>query len=286
VHEGFLEAYSHLRKQLLECVLEVMQRQLTKAIQRAKEGESSLVLPKVYVTGHSLGGSVGQLFALDLASNCVIEVPTDNMHNDELDAMEEDVFHLPSDDAPTRKDTGFDDVFLSPFDDKKWFHGEESPSAQKEKTLRLQPAIALYSYGQPRVGNHAFSRLYKQRVPHTFRVVNEGDALTTLPNTVMLGGQYKQAGLEVMLDEGCTGNIIVGPTVVETMFRFSKVRTSVAAHSLARYRQNLQSGLTEAELHEYYRGHGFSKSAATQQSNEALPEWLTKFKRSSSKSYV
>lgn len=286
VHEGFLIAYSHLRKQLLECVLEVMQRQLTKAIQRANDGGSSLVLPKVYVTGHSMGGSVGQLFALDLASNCVIEVPTDHMHSDELDAMEEDVFHLPSADQYIRRDSGFDEVFLSPFDDKKWFHQEGPESEVQAKTLRLQPAIALYSYGQPRVGNHAFSRLYKQRVPHTFRVVNEGDALTTLPNTVMLGGQYKQAGLEVMLDEGCTGNIIVGPTVVETMFRFSKVRTSVAAHGLDRYRKNLQSGLTEDELHEYYRGHGFSKTSSAQQSNEVLPDWMTKFKRSNSKSYV
>jgi hypothetical protein len=280
VHEGFLEAYSHMRKQVLTCVVEVMQRQLAKAIERSQVDGASLVLPKVYITGHSLGGSVGQLFALDLASNCVLEVPTDHTHAERLDTMDGKKFRsLSSDCSPRNESGGANEVFFSPFDDSKWFHNDNPSYPTTEKTLRLQPPIAVYTYGQPRVGNHAFSRLYKQRVPHTFRVVNEGDALTTLPNTVMLGGQYKHAGLEVILDEGCTGNIIVGPTVVETMFRFSKVRTSVAAHFLDGYRQNLESGFSEDELHEYYRGHGITKSSPAQLSSKELPEWLTQVKR-------
>ena len=283
VHEGFLEAYSHLRKQVLTCVVEVMHRQLGKAIERSKLVGASLVLPKVYVTGHSLGGSVGQLFALDLASNCEFEVPTDHTHP--RHTVEGDEFHVPSSDHPAHSEPGLaNDVFFSPFDDSKWFHHDDQSSPANETTLRLQPPIAVYTYGQPRVGNHAFSRLYKQRVPHTFRVVNEGDALTALPNTVMLGGQYKHAGLEVILDEGCTGNIIVGPTVVETMFRFSKVRTSVAAHFLDGYRNNLESGFSDDELHEYYRGHGITKSSSLQ-SKKNLPEWLTQVRRPNGESY-
>ncbi|KAI2500579.1 hypothetical protein MHU86_13870 [Fragilaria crotonensis] len=194
--------------------------------------------------------------------------------------MDGEEFHaLSTDYSPRNESGGANEVFFSPFDDSKWFHNDNPSNPTTEKTLKLQPPIAVYTYGQPRVGNHAFSRLYKQRVPHTFRVVNEGDALTTLPNTVMLGGQYKHAGLEVILDEGCTGNIIVGPTVVETMFRFSKVRTSVAAHFLDGYRQNLESGFTEDELHEYYRGHGITKSSPAQHSTKDLPEWLTQVKR-------
>lgn len=80
--------------------------------------------------------------------------------------------------------------------------------------LSLQPPIAVYTYGQPRVGNRAFSRLYKQRVPHTFRVTTEGDPITALPHA-FCSGIYKHAGLEVVLDEGLTGNTLVGPTVVE-----------------------------------------------------------------------
>lgn len=284
VHEGFLEAYSHLRKQVLTCVVEVMHRQLGKAIERSKRDGASLVLPKVYVTGHSLGGSVGQLFALDLASNCEFDVPTDHIHPERIHTVEGDEFHVPSTDHPARSEPGVaNEVFFSPFDDTKWFHHDD-PSSPSNENVRLQPPIAVYTYGQPRVGNHAFSRLYKQRVPHTFRVVNEGDALTALPNTVMLGGQYKHAGLEVILDEGCTGNIIVGPTVVETMFRFSKVRTSLAAHFLDGYRKNLESGFSDDELHEYYRGHGIIKSSSAQ-SRKDLPDWLTQVRRPNGESY-
>mmetsp|Transcript_16133 Transcript_16133/g.18060 ORF Transcript_16133/g.18060 Transcript_16133/m.18060 type:complete len:111 (+) Transcript_16133:102-434(+) len=94
--------------------------------------------------------------------------------------------------------------------------------------------------------------MYKQRIPHTFRVANEGDITTSLPNLATSGGLYKHAGLEVMLDEGCTGNILVGPIIIETLFRFSKVRTSVTAHALERYRECLESSLGPDELLEYY----------------------------------
>jgi hypothetical protein len=71
VHEGFLEVYSHVRKQILQCVLEVLQRQFDKAIKRAKsrsrqkqrsqQGDhqrfhdvndtfEGLILPKIYVS--------------------------------------------------------------------------------------------------------------------------------------------------------------------------------------------------------------------------------------------
>ena len=60
VHEGFNEVYSVLRKKVIESVLPVLRRQLAKAIQRREgigEEGSCLNLPKIYCTGHSLGGS-------------------------------------------------------------------------------------------------------------------------------------------------------------------------------------------------------------------------------------
>ena len=157
---------------------------------------------------------------------------------------------------------------------------------RKQKTS-LQPPIAVYTFGQPRVGNKAFARLYKQRVPHTFRVVNEGDAFTSLPIATCFGGMYKHAGLDVVLDEGCTGNILVGPTVVETMFRFSKVRTNVSAHLMEKYRDNLESALSVDELQEYYRGHGGKGgnegelgTGGNQGLRKSLPDWVTSIKRS------
>jgi hypothetical protein len=101
------------------------------------------------------------------------------------------------------------------------------------------------------------------------------------------GGVYRHAGLEVLLEQGCTGNILVGPTVVETLLRFTKVRTSMAAHSLERYRDSLESALNREELKEYYRGHGgkvrhdIDKSAGyTSNTDASLPSWVTSVKRS------
>lgn len=91
------------------------------------------------------------------------------------------------------------------------------------------------------------------------------------------------AGLEVLLEEGCTGNVLVGPTVVETLLRFTKVRTSMAAHSMDRYRESLESALGREDLKEYYRGHGGKvrhNQGAYSGSGAPLPSWVTSVKRS------
>ncbi|VEU39928.1 unnamed protein product [Pseudo-nitzschia multistriata] len=235
VHEGFQDAYSEIRQQLFELLLPVLQRQLAKSTESSTRaaGKEPLALPKIYCTGHSLGGSLAQLFALDLAANCELVLP----HRQSQSR---------SSPSPTqnklREQAGF-------------FPTLTAVTGLPPKDLRLQPAVGVYTYGQPRVGNKAFSRLYKQRVPHSFRVVNEGDAITTIPNYLWCGGLYKHAGLEVILDAGMTGNVLVGPTVVETLFRFHKVRTNVMAHQMQRYRECLECIFDPSELLEYYRDH-------------------------------
>ena len=52
-----------------------------------------------------------------------------------------------------------------------------------------------------------------------------------------------------------TGNVLVGPTVVETLFRFHKVRTNVAAHQMERYRECLECIFDPSQLLEYYIDH-------------------------------
>ncbi len=244
VHEGFQDSYSEIRKQLFELLLPVLQRQVAKSMQTSRRSGNTaskepLALPKIYCTGHSLGGSLAQLFALDLASNCEIV----------LQAQEppplKSPFGLTAVETPNR-------FFpLSP--------GLSRAKPQRDhQELRLQPPIGVYTYGQPRVGNRAFSRLYKQKVPHSFRVVNEGDAFTTMPNYFFCGGHYKHAGLEVILDGGMTGNVLVGPTVVETLFRFHKVRTNVLAHQMQRYRECLECIFDDTQLLEYYKHHNIA----------------------------
>lgn len=63
VHEGFLEAYAHIRQDVLEGVMDVLQRQFKKAVARARlgvDGDTAatvpLILPKIYITGHRYVG--------------------------------------------------------------------------------------------------------------------------------------------------------------------------------------------------------------------------------------
>ena len=267
VHEGFQEVYTQIRRKVLDILIPVLQRQLAKSLDcsRSEGKREPLALPKIYITGHSLGGSLAQLLALELANNCEIVLSTrpKSEGDDHFDGVarkpEEEIFNLPSPDSIQRKKSL--DSFTEPTE------------------LRLQPPIAVYTYGQPRVGNKAFSRLYKQRVPHTFRIVNEGDPITSLPNFVFCGGIYKHAGLEVLLDEGRTGNILVGPTIVETVFRFHEVRTNLIAHSMSQYRDCLECAFEQHELLEYYQGHNGGKSSfevdSIHPSNTTIPEWMT-----------
>lgn len=59
IHEGFSEVYAVLRRKVIESVLPVFRRQLANALQKSKDDSENvpLNLPKIYVTGHSLGGS-------------------------------------------------------------------------------------------------------------------------------------------------------------------------------------------------------------------------------------
>ncbi|EJK47583.1 hypothetical protein THAOC_33688 [Thalassiosira oceanica] len=304
VHKGFLTSYNSVRHELIEAIVAVLKRQLDNVVasnRNSSPGEP-LTLPKIYLTGHSLGGFVvdihssrsstlpsysdaggclAQILALDLASNCEI-----NIHQPISEGTIVEGLGVP---ACTSKDS-FSVHSMEEEASRIWL-GESLAQSRNTPTklMRLRPALAVYTYGQPRVGNLAFKTVYKSRVPHTFRVITEGDAITSIL-TVGKGfsGIYRHAGLEVLLEDGCTGNILVGPTVVETLLRFTKVRTSMTAHFMDRYRESLESALSGAELKEYYSGHGGkvtherNRIGLLHQGTSALPSWVTNVKRSRS----
>ena len=64
VHEGFLRNYLKVRQEIIETILTVLKRQVDKAVERSRFSERSclfldpepITLPKIYLTGHSLGG--------------------------------------------------------------------------------------------------------------------------------------------------------------------------------------------------------------------------------------
>lgn len=221
VHSGFLEAYNLIRDEVIDAVVKVMKRQIIKSLERCSESDQylPLVLPKIYVTGHSLGGALGQLLALDISCNIEIRIGG------------EPILHKPKHvrgvSTPSIKKTFSADasspnrpvvvrrnsfpsrrkVVNSETGDVDFVHGMLSGirfAGAKIKPRSIRPPVAVYTFGQPRVGNRAFARFYKAHVPHTFRVVAEGDAITMLPLATICSGLafYKHAGLDVILDEG------------------------------------------------------------------------------------
>ena len=84
----------------------------------------------------------------------------------------------------------------------------------------------LYTFGAPSVGNAAFQMKVDGRVPHHFRVVVDGDLVTMITHGCGLCDPCRtrvrvpqQCGTLVLVDSDSLGNIIVAPTVVETLFR-------------------------------------------------------------------
>ncbi|CAG9577865.1 putative lipase domain protein [Leishmania major strain Friedlin] len=85
--------------------------------------------------------------------------------------------------------------------------------------------VTVYTYGQPRMGNRAFQRIYNKAVPRTFRVVNESDVVV---NMFIFGGYH--VGIEVDVDRN--GNFIVKPTAIEKLFPPTKGRGLMVVNHL------------------------------------------------------
>ena len=92
--------------------------------------------------------------------------------------------------------------------------------------------VRVYNFGSPRVGDHAFAAQYNSIVPHTFRICNDQDVVTTVPKFCCL---YKHVGQEVLVDD--RGNYIINPTFVEKVFRGR--RTKVSDHFMKTYNDYL-----------------------------------------------
>ena len=160
----------------------------------------------------TLGGALAQLCALDISCNVEIS----NVINTSVRFHKRSQSHGPANDTehysensslkfpgslrrnsfPSRSEN---DLMV----DVKSMENN-TPVGQRLQKKCLRVPIAMYSFGQPRLGNGAFARLYKLNVPHSFRVVAEGDIVTSIPFASCHAGisLYKHAGLEVALDEG------------------------------------------------------------------------------------
>jgi len=97
------------------------------------------------------------------------------------------------------------------------------------------PDVTVYTFGQPRMGNHTFKKIYNKAVPRTFRVMNESDMVATMST---FGGYH--VGIEVDIDRN--GNFIVKPTEMEKMFTPTKGRgLAIMNHLMTNYGASLNA---------------------------------------------
>ena len=80
--------------------------------------------------------------------------------------------------------------------------------AYEASTLLPDAALTVYTYGQPRVGNRAFSDDYNSRVVDHFSIINDQDPVARIPK-----GNYKRVGSRIIVDS--KGDLIVRPTFLE-----------------------------------------------------------------------
>ncbi|KAK9865737.1 hypothetical protein WJX84_003638 [Apatococcus fuscideae] len=95
-----------------------------------------------------------------------------------------------------------------------------------------------YTFGAPRLGNHAFANLYNTTVPNTWHVINDQDI-------VARGGKlwflYKRPGQRVIIN--ATGDVIVRPSYTEVTMQQTPFASRLQHHYLAAYKKSLLSVL-------------------------------------------
>lgn len=98
--------------------------------------------------------------------------------------------------------------------------------------------IVCYTFGGPRVGNHAFRSEYNATVPNTWQVVNDNDLVPSIPS---FGPFFAHVGTRVIIDYA--GNMIVHPLFVENSlkrdFFYFKGSRSMTQHLMRNYRRSL-----------------------------------------------
>ncbi|KAK9817451.1 hypothetical protein WJX74_011070 [Apatococcus lobatus] len=102
--------------------------------------------------------------------------------------------------------------------------------------------LACYTFGAPRTGNHAFANEYGRRIPQTWHIINDQDAVARMGKFLML---YKRPGLRVLVN--LAGQMIVRPSFMELSIQQACCSSSINDHLLGRYRASLSS-VVEAAL--------------------------------------
>ena len=216
VHRGFWTGYSAIRLQLYEAITNIVEREKYST---------------VCCTGHSLGGAIAAIAALDL----------------KIFLSSEDVL------APLEAIGNFN----------------SNPPPWREKNFKVgqmkNVAVELYTLGAPRLGDYLFYQIHRRTVTIAFRIVYEGDIITGTPRSDCQGNiccrccnlatasgctryckkicavrEYKHVGHAVFLSSRLKGDLIVEPSSVEK-FAYLRWARSPWSHRLKMYRGALES---------------------------------------------
>ena len=95
--------------------------------------------------------------------------------------------------------------------------------------------VFIYSYGSPRVGDHSFAKFLAERVTESYRIVNECDPITTLPQT--LRRFFKHGGNEMIVNK--EGGVIFAPSAAEKSLLPRRNRAT--DHMLDNYKESLNA---------------------------------------------
>jgi hypothetical protein len=79
--------------------------------------------------------------------------------------------------------------------------------------------IACYTFGAPRIGNHAHCQMADHLVPEIWHIINDQDVVV---KSVKFGGMFKRCGQRVIITD--TGRLTVRPSFFE--FLLLQVRTN------------------------------------------------------------
>lgn len=265
VHAGFWYAYKSVRNQFLASLIhsickyraqlydELMQRQTTtsdyiqnnhSSFEAMKASLPDIPTLRIYFTGHSLGGALSSIAAIDVSTNM-----------DAIIDMCDKIICWERDSSGTS------------LPETNSFH-----SSMKNLSSIPHPAIRIYTFGSPKVGNKSFAQSLDKKVKCCYRVEQDGDIVTLLPPS----GWYSHAGIQVVIsaegDECGSGTVVVKPSFVES-YLLRRQTGNIQAHSLHEYRDTLEACFSSEELNEYLKSRGRTTGDKSLQS---LPDWLIK----------
>ena len=103
-------------------------------------------------------------------------------------------------------------------------------------------------------------------------MVVDGDLIDATTNAQ---ANYHHCGTQVLVDSDCLGNVIVAPTIMESLFRVRSKTEALQRHKMRTYRSCLEACFDEGEKAEYMQSHAAGEHGAAADDG-AMPEWVVR----------